>query len=233
MTLTNKTGNLVLPFYFLWLVSRFLPNKTLSFILGLLRWGLLRGVPAGFSFPRPKYKTAPAPLDCKTVRIFAYSSTREQSNKRSGTQLKTESETWGETLKIRTVRFAYFFLSPHTPYGRVRLPRFARVRLLRHYLPISLLILRKKTRLFCSLLLLQAGGHLSWGHYQPPSLLKGLSHAICFLFKKTKTFFPSLNSNIMAPTSFGIFKRLRYIVTTDSKNGHDWISKKSGNFFKF
>ena len=126
MTLTNKTGNLVLPFYFLWLVSRFLPNKTLSFILGLLRWGLLRGVPAGFSFPRPKYKTAPAPLDCKTVRIFAYSSTREQSNKRSGTQLKTESETWGETLKIRTVRFAYFFLSPHTPYGRVRLARFAR-----------------------------------------------------------------------------------------------------------
>ena len=38
-------------------------------------------------------------VDCKTVRIFAYSSTREQSNKRSGTRLKTESETWGETLK--------------------------------------------------------------------------------------------------------------------------------------
>ena len=147
MTLTNKTGNLVLPFYFLRLVSRFLPNKTLSFILGLLRWGLLRGEPAGFPFPRPKYKTAPAPLDYKTVRIFAYSSTREQSNKRSGTQLKTESETWGETLKIRTVRFAYmyFFLSPHTPYGRVRL---ARVRLLRHDLPISLLILRKKPDCF-------------------------------------------------------------------------------------
>ena len=30
-------------------------------------------------------------LDCKTVHIFAYSSTREQSNKRSGTRLKTES----------------------------------------------------------------------------------------------------------------------------------------------
>ena len=30
--------------------------------------------------------------DCKTVRIFAYSRTREQSNKRSGTRLKTESE---------------------------------------------------------------------------------------------------------------------------------------------
>ena len=50
-------------------------------------------------------------LDCKTVRIFAYSSTRKQSNKRSGTRLKTESET-GET------RYKYvFFLS--------RAPRFA------------------------------------------------------------------------------------------------------------
>jgi len=32
-------------------------------------------------------------LDCKTVRIFAFSSAREQSNKRSGMRLKTESET--------------------------------------------------------------------------------------------------------------------------------------------
>ena len=40
------------------------------------------------------------------------------------------------------------FLSPHTPYGRVALSRFARVRLLRHALPISLLILRKKTDCF-------------------------------------------------------------------------------------
>ena len=51
-------------------------------------------------------------LDCKTVHIFAYSSTHEQSNKRSGMRLKTESET-GE-------------------------------RHLRHALPISSLILRKK-----------------------------------------------------------------------------------------
>ena len=48
---------------------------------------------------------------------FAYSRTRERSNKRSGTRLKTESE---------------------------RLERFARVRLLSHALSISLLILRKK-----------------------------------------------------------------------------------------
>ena len=63
-------------------------------------------------------------LDCKTVRIFAYSSTREQSNKRCGTRLKTESVASG------------------------RLARFARVRLLPHALPISLLILRKKTDSF-------------------------------------------------------------------------------------
>ena len=43
-------------------------------------------------------------VDCKTVRIFAYSTTRQQSNKRSGTRLKTESET-GEL----TPRFTDFF----------------------------------------------------------------------------------------------------------------------------
>ena len=69
--------------------------------------------------------------DCKTVRIFAYSNTREQLNKRAGTRVNTESKT-GERR-----------------YGRDRLARFARVRLLRHALPISLLVLRKK-RLFCS-----------------------------------------------------------------------------------
>ena len=74
-------------------------------------------------------------LDCKTVRIFAYSNTREQSNKRSGMRLKTESET-GERR-----------------YGRVRLARFQRVRLLRHALPISLLILRKKPTVLQSTLI--------------------------------------------------------------------------------
>ena len=37
-------------------------------------------------------------VDCKTGRIFACSNTRELSNRRSGTRLKTESET-GERLK--------------------------------------------------------------------------------------------------------------------------------------
>ena len=66
-------------------------------------------------------------IDCKTVRIFAYSNTPEQLNKRSGTRVKTGSKT-GERR-----------------YGRERLARFARVRLLRHALPLSLLVLRKKT----------------------------------------------------------------------------------------
>ena len=56
-------------------------------------------------------------LDCKTVLIVAYSSTRKQSNERSGRKLKTESE----TERARPV----FFLSPHMPYGRVTLARFA------------------------------------------------------------------------------------------------------------
>ena len=57
-------------------------------------------------------------MDCKTVRIFAYSSSRQQLNKRSGTRVKTESKT-GER-------------------------RYGRERLLCHALPISLLVLRKK-----------------------------------------------------------------------------------------
>ena len=59
-------------------------------------------------------------IDCKTVRIFAYSSTRGQSNKRCGTRLKTESETGErrlracETREVRvrktlTPRFTDFF----------------------------------------------------------------------------------------------------------------------------
>ena len=54
-------------------------------------------------------------LDCKTVCIFAYSSTQEQSNKRPGTR---------------------------------RGVAWRGVTLVRHNLPISLLILRKKTDCF-------------------------------------------------------------------------------------
>ena len=44
------------------------------------------------------------PLDCKTVRIFAYSSTREQSNKRSEMRLKTESETGDLPISLLILR---------------------------------------------------------------------------------------------------------------------------------
>ena len=62
-------------------------------------------------------------VGCKADRVIAYSSTREQSNKRSGTRLKTESET-GEFFplashahrarelrarRIHTPRFTDFF----------------------------------------------------------------------------------------------------------------------------
>ena len=65
-------------------------------------------------------------INCKTVRIFAYASSHEQSNKRSGARLKTESET----------------LASHGL--RVRRARFARLRLSRYSLPI----LRKKADCF-------------------------------------------------------------------------------------
>ena len=45
-------------------------------------------------------------VDCKIVRIFAYSRTREQSNKRSGTKLKTESETGERRFFSRLTREA-------------------------------------------------------------------------------------------------------------------------------
>ena len=48
---------------------------------------------------------------------------------------------------VRAVKQKVWNKAENTPYGRVRLAHFARVRLLRHALPISLLILRKD-RLF-------------------------------------------------------------------------------------
>ena len=61
----------------------------------------------------------PRLLDFKTVRIFAYSSKREQSNKKVWNEAENGEWDWGETLR------RFFFLSPHTPYGHVRLARFA------------------------------------------------------------------------------------------------------------
>ena len=80
-------------------------------------------------------------VDCKTVLIFAYSNTREQSNKRSGTRLKTESET-GERRLFPLASHALRACEARALRARKTLtPRFTD----------SLLILRKKNRLFCSL----------------------------------------------------------------------------------
>ena len=49
---------------------------------------------------KPTYKVF-LYVDCKTVRIFAYSSKREQANKRSGTRLKTESAVY--FIRTRTL----------------------------------------------------------------------------------------------------------------------------------
>ena len=62
-------------------------------------------------------------VDCKTVRIFSYSSTYARAVKQKvWNEAKNESET------------------RERPYGRVTLVRFARVRPLRHALPIYVLI---------------------------------------------------------------------------------------------
>ena len=64
-----------------------------------------------------------------------------------------KQKVWNEAENRERV----FSLSPHTPYGRVRLARFARIRLLRHALPTSLLILRKKPTVLQSTY--RMGGH--------------------------------------------------------------------------
>ena len=74
------------------------------------------------------------------IDVFKYARAVEQ---KVGNEAENRERDWG-----------------HTPYRRVILARFACVRLLRHTLPISLLILRKKTRLFCSLLLRRRTGRV-------------------------------------------------------------------------
>ena len=45
--------------------------------------------------------SGPAYIDCKRVRIFAYSSTREQSREKVSNKAENRERDWGETLKIR------------------------------------------------------------------------------------------------------------------------------------
>ena len=53
-------------------------------------------------------------LDCETVRIFAYSRTSKQPNKRPGVSLKTESET-GENAKNMGCPFCIRYIRLHYP----------------------------------------------------------------------------------------------------------------------
>ena len=87
----------------------------------------------------------PRLLDFKTVRIFAYSSKREQSNKKVWNEAENGEWDCGETLR------RFFFLSPHTPYGHVRLARFALKPLTPRFTDFFTDFV-KKNRLFCSLL---------------------------------------------------------------------------------
>ena len=90
-------------------------------------------------------------LDCKTVRIFAYSSNREQSNKRYGTRWKRRVRP-GRDAKNTDCPFCIRYIRSNYPL----------LSLLRHALPISLLILRKN-RMFCSLLRLNRNKFLFLG----------------------------------------------------------------------
>ena len=81
-------------------------------------------------------------VDCKTVRIL-------RIQERASSQTKGLEWGWKQRARLgRDAKKYVFFLSPHTPYGRVRLARFARVRLLRHALPISFTDFEKKTDCF-------------------------------------------------------------------------------------
>ena len=89
-------------------------------------------------------------------------------------QVGANNETKGlERGWNRRVRLRSFFLSPHTPYRRVRLARFACVRLWRHALPISLLILRKK------LTVLQSRPIVFCCHFLPLLVHESIATAEC------------------------------------------------------
>ena len=102
-----------------------IPDTFLCWQLSSIIWTPICDSPTylgiGVAHSEILYRNYAQNLDYKTVRIFAYSNTREQSNKRSETRLKPESET-GER-------------------------RCTRVRLLRHVFLISLLILQSNRNL--------------------------------------------------------------------------------------
>ena len=95
---------------------------------------------------------------------------------RASSQTKGLERSWKQRARLgRDAKNTVFFLSPHTPYGRVRLARFARVRLLRHALPISWLILRKKPTV------LQSIRHLNWSQVRPFMTKRVLHNGVVYV----------------------------------------------------
>ena len=106
----------------------------------------------------PLTPLAPLPKPCPTIEWtnnkdrlqnspYWYSSTYARAVKQKvWNETENRERDWEDTLRIR------FFLSPHTPFGFVRLARFAPVRLLRHALLISLVILRKNPTVLQSII---------------------------------------------------------------------------------
>ena len=93
-----------------------------------VNWRMVR------SFWNSEYQTVGRLQNSPYFCVFKYARRVKQ---KVCNEAENRERDWGKTLK-------FFFLSPRTSYGRVRLASFARVRLIRHALPISLLILRKK-----------------------------------------------------------------------------------------
>ena len=75
------------------IMTKLLGNFAAAFNVLVFTRGKANTTNLKYQLKGEKVTSVGACLDCKTVRIFAYSSKREQSNERSGTRLNTESET--------------------------------------------------------------------------------------------------------------------------------------------
>jgi len=71
-----------------------------------------------------KNKLAPVVLDCKTARIFANSSTGEQSNKKVWNEAENIERDWGETIKIGFFSLASQALRACEAARKTLTPRF-------------------------------------------------------------------------------------------------------------
>ena len=73
--------------------SETISGLSLILVISLFKRVFFPGTPISPSLRKPTFPHFHTIIDCKTVGTLAYSSMREQSNKRSGARLKTESDT--------------------------------------------------------------------------------------------------------------------------------------------